>query len=566
MDVDGEAGVVSELARGAAWRCVRRATRGVHRVALWSAGAVVCAAAAAGAQTRTPGAAPSGAVTAARSDSVVSARGDSVSIRLVDVDLRVAVQALGRYLDRPVLLGAAPPSRVTLETPHAVPRSDALRLLRGLVESQGLELVAEPDAAMYRVRVKEPPKPTPVEFVGPRPPAAGLVELFVIHLRHARAADVAASVNALYGRASALGELGSDRRGGSPTLADGLRQNVVPPELIGPPSAAAVPGVGGRNAAFAGETTIIPDPRTNSLLIRAQRADFDLISAAVKELDVRPLQVLIQVLIAEVSRSRSLSFGLEFGVPTSVVPRTGGAAVASATQSGLGAGDFVLNVLRHGAGMDWDATLAAAAARGDARIISRPVVIAANNEEAEILVGSQRPFVQVSRSLPTESAQRDQVIQYKDVGTRLNVRPTISDDGYVSLQLTQEVNNATSEQQFNAPVISTRTVRTQLLVRDSQTVVLGGLSDHQHEVEQSGVPVLSSIPFVGGLFGRATRQTSETEFYLFITPRIIRTDEDAGALTGAFQSRTPNDASPKRAAIPDSTPPGPPSSTKRPSP
>ena len=183
------------------------------------------------------------------------------------------------------------------------------------------------------------------------------------------------------------------------------------------------------------------------------------------------------------------------------------------------------------------ATLQAAAARGDARILSRPVLLAVNNESAEILVGSQRPFVQVQRSLPTEAPSRDQVVQYRDVGTRLVVRPTISGDGFVALQVTQEVNAATSETQFDAPVISTRTVQTRLVVRDSQTIVLGGLSDRQRDNSQGGVPFFSSIPWIGGLFGRATRRTTETEFFLFLTPRILHDDDDVQKVTAPLTNR-----------------------------
>ena len=103
-----------------------------------------------------------------------------------------------------------------------------------------------------------------------------------------------------------------------------------------------------------------------------------------------------------------------------------------------------------------------------------------------MVVGSQRPFVQVSRALPTDAAVRDQIVQYKDVGTKLTVRPTISVDGTVQLSVTQEVSNATTETAFNAPVISTRSIKTDLLVRDSQTVVLGGLTDREHDVGHDG--------------------------------------------------------------------------------
>ena len=208
----------------------------------------------------------------------------------------------------------------------------------------------------------------------------------------------------------------------------------------------------------------------------------------------------------------------------------------SGSQAGPGLSDFVLNVMHLGS-INLDATLSAAASKGDVKILSRPVVIAANNEPATINVGSQRPFVQVSRSLPTDAATRDQVVQYKDVGTKLTVLPTISPDGYVVLSVTQEVNNATTEVAFDAPVISTRSVQTQLLIKDGQTVALGGLTDRQKDVNQGGVPVLSSIPLVGGLFGHASRETTETELFLFLTPRVIRTDDDASSITQPYLER-----------------------------
>ncbi|MBC7977612.1 MAG: type II and III secretion system protein, partial [Myxococcales bacterium] len=178
-----------------------------------------------------------------------------------------------------------------------------------------------------------------------------------------------------------------------------------------------------------------------------------------------------------------------------------------------------------------------AGARGDATIVSRPVLLAANNEEAEINVGSQRPFVQVARVLPTENTARDQVVQYRDVGTRLRILPQISADGYVMLQVTQEINAATAELAFGAPVISTRSVETRLLIKDGQTIVLGGLTDRQREHRQGGVPVLSQIPWIGGLFGHFSRQVIETELFLFLTARVIRGDEDTERLTEPLRTK-----------------------------
>src|SRR5205823_12266782 len=105
---------------------------------------------------------------------------------------------------------------------------------------------------------------------------------------------------------------------------------------------------------------------------------------------------------------------------------------ADATSLGGGLGDAVIHLMNLGHA-EINATLRVAASKGDVQIVSRPVLLASNNTEARLLVGSQVPFVQARRSLPTETPTRDQVVQYRDVGTKLTVRPTINQDGYVSL-------------------------------------------------------------------------------------------------------------------------------------
>ncbi|HEV7706193.1 MAG TPA: secretin N-terminal domain-containing protein [Gemmatimonadaceae bacterium] len=464
----------------------------------------------------------------AQRDSSLAVHGDSVRVRLIDVDVRAAIQSLAPYLDRPVIFAGISGTHVTLETPGPVPRGDVIRLLRGVLESQGMDLLA--DSGIYRVAMRPPPVVADATATPKQARADGAVQLFVIRLRHARAADVAATVNALYGRSSAVGEIGA-----KPQLLDEqLRQNLIPSGQVSAP--AAVAAVVGRVAALSGDITIVPDPRSNSLLIRASQNDFDLIQAAVEILDIRPLQVLIEVMIAEVRRDRSFSFGVDASTKTTGIKGTQNATGNASQSSGGLTGDFIAQIMNLGPA-GFSATLTAAAARGDVKILSRPIIIAANNEQAQILVGSQRPFVQVSRSLPTDAATRDEVVQYKDVGTRLVVRPTISPDGYVVLEVTQEVNNATNEVAFNAPVISTRSVQTQLLIKDGQTVALGGLRDRQRDSNQGGIPFLSSIPLIGGLFGHTSRQTSETELFLFLTPRVIRTDADADSLTKPLLNR-----------------------------
>lgn len=469
-----------------------------------------------------------------------SRESDSVSLRIVNTELRSAVQIIQQYLDKPVIFaGPGGGPQVSLELPRPIAREDVPRLLRGLLDAQGYELLDDTATGTYRARLKEPARSSapavPTAASLPRAPAA-TPQLFVIALKHARAADVANTLNALFGRTNApLPQPGGNAMR-TPTLGDELRASQIPP-VESAPSPQAIPGTVGRAATITGELTIVPDARGNSLLIRAIRADFELIQAAVEQIDVRPPQVLIEVVIVEARRDRSFSLGLEASISNQHVNRTENTSLGgSYTPGTAGLGDFTLKLMGAGS-YDLNATIRAAAGRGDVKIISRPVVLTANDEEAEVVVGSQRPFVQVSRTLPVDAVVRDQVVQYRDVGTKLTVRPTISVDGSVQLSVSQEVSSATTETAFNAPVISTRSIRTDLLAKDGQTIALGGLTDRQRDVQSGGVPLLSSIPLLGGIFGRQARTTTETELFIFLTPRVIRTDEDAERLTDPLRKR-----------------------------
>lgn len=447
---------------------------------------------------------------------------DSVRIRFVETDLRAVIQTIGRYLPKPIIATGVPEVRVSLETASAVSRPTLATLLRGLVEANGLQFTEESSF----VRINPKPAAPPVQAAAPAvvPSSSRGPELFVVRLRHAKAADVAATINQLFGGGG--GEFSGRSGLSTGTLGDELQRSGIPPQ--GAPTAGQSGNAPLAHAAtLSGSVVIVPDQLTNSLLVRASRSDFDVLNQAVDQLDIRPLQVLIEVLIVEARHDRSFDFGSDLALATTQVGD--GVTIDGATQGG-GLGDLALRVmgLAHG---KLDAVLRLAQSKGDVEIVSRPVLLASNNTEARFLVGSQRPFVQVSRSLPTDAPSRDQVVQYRDVGTKLTVRPTINQDGYVSLELQQEINAATSETQFDAPVISTREASTQVLVRDGQTIVIGGLRDRQRDRSRSGVPILSGIPIIGGLFGTSTRRSSTTELFLFVTPRIIRTDEQADSLT-----------------------------------
>jgi general secretion pathway protein D len=280
---------------------------------------------------------------------------------------------------------------------------------------------------------------------------------------------------------------------------------------------------------------IVPDENTNSLLVRASPADWEVVQQAVQAVDLRPLQVLIEVLIAEVRRTNELSVGVSAQVNQTSHPDRN-ASLADAGGD-ISTGELLLKWVNSHGDIDVKVALSALAARGDVRILSRPVLLAQNNQEARILVGSQRPFVQVFRSLPTDAGVRDQIVQYRDVGTSLTIMPTVNADGYVNLRLTQEVSSATNETQFGAPVISTREAQTYLFVRDGQTTVIGGLIDHETERTRSGIPFLVSIPILGAFFGTTHNTATNSELFLFLTPHVVSSDADLEDLRESIERR-----------------------------
>lgn len=462
-----------------------------------------------------------------RAQEPVSASAAGVNVNLVNVDLRSAVQMLAQYMDAPVYFGEVGEHRITFTSPRPVPRSDIPGIIRNLAAQYGYTFDAVDGSYHLRptARPQAPPAgppqtafPQPGGPGGPSLASANGMELFVIRLRHARAADVAATVNLLYGRGGAVGEIGQ-RRG---TLNDELNANRVAP-YGQPPQQVTAGGTPSGN--FAGDVVIVPDFRTNSLLVRAARPDYELIRAAVEQVDVRPLQVLIEATVAFVRRDFTFQYGLQAGTESNGrLPGSENTRFGGETAGGT-ATDLVIRALNLG-GIDLNLILRAGQSRNNVIILDRPLVLAANNQEAEIVVGEQRPFVQVQRS--TDGGVLDEVVQYKDVGTSLRVLPTISADGFVQLQVTQEVNSASEAAvgSINAPIINTRSVSTELLVRDGYTAVLGGLSNSQRDRLSGGVPFLSDIPLIGGIFGRKRRLDGEFELFVFITPHVVYSDDD----------------------------------------
>ncbi|MGE5801032.1 MAG: secretin N-terminal domain-containing protein [Gemmatimonadota bacterium] len=382
---------------------------------------------------------------------------------------------------------------------------------------------------------------------------AGL-HTYVYSLKHASAAELAGTLGQLFGAAvaspaprarvqelegrSLSSELRGLRRRELESLEQRRQETALNPSGAGMLTpTVAESGRGPDVQGLVGQTTIVPDQATNSLLIRTAPPNFSVLQETINQLDVRPAQVLLEVLIAEVTLDRANQWGInwqlygEHNVPGDSTRLTVGVGVpqfgdsALANLQGLG-----VRLIRL-ANLDVRAVLRTVASRTNVRVLSTPRILALNNEEARILVGSEVPFVQ--STLSGFNAVIDRVTQYRNVGTQLTVIPTINSDGYVTFRVLQEV-SALSEQTLaaaqNAPIITTREAETSAIVKDGHTIIIGGLIGETEQVIETGVPILKDIPLVGLLFKSRTGTRSRTEIAIFLTPHVIISDEAADSL------------------------------------
>jgi len=448
---------------------------------------------------------------------------EGITLNFQNLDLAYVVTAMGQAAGINVVSTNMPEVLVTLRTATPVTPAEVESLIRSLAVAYGVTVVEEPGF---------------LRLQGPLVQAGELLEprhLFIHRLQHANALVLASTLQALFGGSVPMG---SRSRQAPQTLSQQL-------QAIEVQSAQALQGVQtGTQGQVAfvmapgeleGDVQIVPDEVTNSILVRATTADWAIIEGAIQSLDLRPLQVVIEVVIAEVRRSGDLNLGVGFFATD--VTEEGGEGITGLLPVAPSTDAFTLDVLRMG-DVNVGATLSALSSTGEVRILSRPIIQAQNNQEARILVGSERPFIQASYTTAVNAGVSQQIVQYRDVGTSLTILPTINEDGYVNLLLTQEVSSATAETQFGAPVISTREATTQLLARSGQTVVIGGLIDQQTEESRSGIPILKDIPVLGWLFGTTREATVHSELFLFLTPYVIASDEDEERLRVELERNT----------------------------
>jgi general secretion pathway protein D len=277
---------------------------------------------------------------------------------------------------------------------------------------------------------------------------------------------------------------------------------------------------------------------TNTLLVRANPAAWRSIRDVVERLDVMPMQVHIEAQVAEVQLTGALQYGVSWyfdnpfgGAPVGLPSNAGVRALEGATAAG---GGLAWTFVNGGA----TAILGALDSITNVRILQSPSVLVRNNAEATFNVGSRIPVATVTVNPGTGSTNTLSSVQYLDTGTILKVRPRVTQDGIVFLDIVQEVSTPGTVADINGNVrIDTRRLKTEAAVQSGQTVLLAGLIDDNVTSGSSGLPGLSRIPVIGALFGRQTSNNTRNEVVVLITPTIVRNPQDARRLTDEYSQR-----------------------------
>lgn len=316
------------------------------------------------------------------------------------------------------------------------------------------------------------------------------------------------------------------------------------------------PAAGGRAVALSKDVNVVADKATNTLIITASRDDYKTLEGIIRQLDEPRPMVYIEALIMEVSVNKSFNIGVEWrglkdigssdlkglgpnatglGMAgfsgSSIIPQASSAAGGVTMPAGfslgvIGAGIRIGEVLFPNIG----AVLQAYQKDSDVSILSTPQLLTLNNEDAEINVGKNVPYITRSDTSVTVPGQvYGQSYEYKDVGIVLKITPHINEDQFVRLKIDQQVTKLTGEQ-TSTPTTLKRTAKTTVVIKDKETVVIGGLIDDSTSADTYQIPCLGDIPLLGWL--AKTRGTSgeKSNLFVFITPYIVRNQAEAAAL------------------------------------
>ena len=400
-------------------------------------------------------------------------------------------------------------------------------------------VLAEPRSNTVIVRAANPARTALARALVERldQPGATSGNIHVVNLKNSDATKLAITL-----RAALSGETRTAAVSGSATPAAGMAAGTA----AGTPTAAsAQPSTGGQ---------IQADPATNSLIISAPEPQYRQLRAVIDQLDGRRAQVFVESLIAEVNSDKAAEFGIQWqgalgqkGAGTVGVLGTnfgsGGSNIITLATQGVNgtvapSQGFNFGLLNKTAGVYVLGFLASFLEKtGDGNILSTPNLLTLDNEEAKIVIGQNVPFVtgQFTNTGGGNSGSVNpfQTIERKDVGLTLRVKPQISENGTIKLQIFQEVSNvlASSVNSSTGLITNKRSIESTVLVDDGAIVVLGGLLQDEYAGNQDKIPGVGDVPLFGNLFKSESRSRKKTNLMVFLRPVVVRDAQVSGALS-----------------------------------
>ncbi len=357
--------------------------------------------------------------------------------------------------------------------------------------------------------------------------------LFYYGVRNTTAESLANVLNAvLAGNIPAHSAATAPELAPPPGAPPGLPPSQPPPGAVLPPSGpAAAPAPGNLPA------RIVTDPARNAIIFQGSAEEFAQLRPLIESLDQAAREAIIEATVAEVTLTDNETLGAEWIASLGAGPNE----IFQNTMTGIGTAGFTFTVLNRAGATRL--ILNALASNNRVKVLSTPKLLARSGGEARIQVGAQVPIVTsqgTSSQLQTQGTSAIlQTIQYRDTGVILTVKPTIYAGNHIDLEIKQEVSEAVQNNTsgLSTPVINNRTVNTQLSLQDGATVLLGGLIMENSSSSSTGLPFLKNIPGMGFLFGTQQVAKTRSELFVFITPYIIQSGEDAERLAETFKNR-----------------------------
>jgi general secretion pathway protein D len=374
------------------------------------------------------------------------------------------------------------------------------------------------------------------------------LNVFVYYVQNGKAKDLAEVLKQVYvpvkgGKAEAKEKPVTPTPPGAAPTTPGPRGSRATPAT---PSPAPVPSPSREEGGGVpeGEINIVVDETTNSLIIRAYHRDYKAILDTIRKLDIYPKQVLIEVLLAEVTLDDTTKYGLEWSTFTNSFTRNGRTYSYSVGAGGIAPQTDMVSGLRYAiTSVDrLAAAISASASEDRLKVISSPHVLASNNKEARIQIGQSQPILTNTYTTTGTSSPGvvEGTIEYKDVGIIVTLTPRISDGKLVTLDISVESSSVGKTALGNlqdVPFFPKKTAKTTLSIMEKQTIVIGGLMEDKKETVKTGIPYLSKIPVLGALFGYHSNTVNKTETILFLTPHVIGDMGDSQRVTEEFREK-----------------------------